>query len=246
MIPIYFCDDHRPILLELTEIVTRSLQIHELDFHIRLATEQPEELLKAIDREQGIYFLDVDLGPHTMNGFELGKHIRALDPRGFIIYITTHEELLAETFKYRLEAMDYIFKDQPDKMIPQISACLTQISVLLKNDQRDERPHFKVVQGNRTTFVPLDDIIYFETTERKHVIRLIHLDGHQEFYGNLTDISKTLAKNFLRVHRSFLVNRTHISGYDRKSNTLSLSQQHHCFIARNKLKLVEKSMPHHS
>lgn len=49
-----------------------------------------------------------------MNGFELAQEIRKFDPRGFIIFITTHAELSYMTFTYKVEALDYIIKDDID------------------------------------------------------------------------------------------------------------------------------------
>ena len=51
-----------------------------------------------------------DLGA-DINGINLGEEIRQLDPTGYIIFITTHAELSHLTFKYKVEALDYIIKD---------------------------------------------------------------------------------------------------------------------------------------
>ena len=42
----------------------------------------------------GIYFLDVDL-KCSMNGIRLGEKIRELDTRGFIIFTTTHLDVVS-------------------------------------------------------------------------------------------------------------------------------------------------------
>ena len=67
-------------------------------------------------------FLDVELKNEPMDGFGLGKIIRETDPRGFIIYVTAFEELAFETFRYHLEALDYIIKGDMEKMLNGIKA----------------------------------------------------------------------------------------------------------------------------
>ena len=65
--------------------------------------------------EVGIYFLDIDLKT-DMTGLTLAQEIRKYDPRGFIIFITTHSEMSYMTFIYKLEALDFILKDDPEEL----------------------------------------------------------------------------------------------------------------------------------
>lgn len=238
MIPIYLCEDQREFLDDITQLVEKITIINDFHFNIKLATQNPGELYEIIKEspQQGIYFLDVDLGKSVMNGFELGKKIRAIDPRGFIIYVTTHDELLLETFKYRLEALDYIVKDEPEKLSESITACLEEINKRMASDLRESREYFAVEKGARTTYVPVEEILYFETTSKKHVIAIVTKDVVIEFYGNLSDIEGKLGKDFLRVHRSYLVNIIHIKFCDYKKRELYLSFDRKCDIARGKFK----------
>lgn len=195
--------------------------INDFHFKIKLATHNPEELYEIVAKapQQGIYFLDVDLGEDVMNGFELGKRIRAIDSRGFIIYVTTHDELLPETFKYRLEALDYIVKDEPEKLNASITACLEAINKRMASDLRENREYFSVEKGARITYVPVEEIVYFETTAKKHVIAVVTKNDVIEFYGNLFEVEGKLGKGFLRVHRSYLVNSIHIKFCDHKKGS---------------------------
>ena len=51
-----------------------------------------------------------------MSGLELAVKLREYDPRGFIVFITAHDDMMFETFRYRLEALDYIVKGAPAMM----------------------------------------------------------------------------------------------------------------------------------
>lgn len=242
MIPIYLCDDQESILSELKELIDRIIMIHDLPFRIELATTDPDELLRHLQQApaQGIYFLDVDLGLNKMNGFELGQKIREVDSRGFLIYVTTHEELLSETFKHRLEALDYIIKNQVDILNASIFACLSAISQRLANDKRETRQYFRVEKGARTDYVPMEEIIYFETSHKKHVVTLHTKDSTIEFYGSLNEVEEKINQDFFRVHRAFLVNSQHIRSCDYKEKRVYLSAGKNCDIARSKIKQMRQ------
>ena len=111
MIPVYICDDELPIRKNLEQIVGNQILILDSDMGPVRALEDPEELLvlQRQDSVPAIYFLDIDF-PGKMSGLELAQKLRQYDPRGFIVFITAHNDLAFETFRLRLEALDYIVK----------------------------------------------------------------------------------------------------------------------------------------
>ena len=238
MIPIHICDDNQLILTFLQKKIADICMFETYDFEIKVATTSPHHLLNEVKLHprQGIYFLDVDLNEESMNGFELGKQLRAIDPRGFIVYITTYTELLGETFKYRVEALDYIPKDDDEVLIRRMAACLLEIDQRCKNDRRDTKEFFPVHKISGTTYVAVDDIIYFETSDKKHVVNLITKDGRIEFYGNLSEVQEILHNNFMRTHRSYLVNCNAVSGVDSKNKLVRLVNGEEVLLSRNRKK----------
>lgn len=235
MIPIYICEDQEPVLNQLKRYIENICLLHELDFEVAAASPKPDDILKGLRQNpgQGIYFLDVDL-QDELNGFELGKEIRKIDSRGFIIYVTTHEELLAETFKYRLEAMDYILKDDWQEVKDRIRECLFQVKERMKKEVRQDKEYFVVNAASRVLHIPLDKIIFFETSSKKHVVSLCTSKEYIEFYGNLAEIQQQTGHGFLRIHRSYLVNREHIRGLDSRKKVVVLSNGETCLMSRSK------------
>lgn len=111
MIPVYICDDEEPVREKLTHIVSQQIMILDNDMGPVHAVDDPEILL-ARQKENAvpaIYFLDIDF-PGRISGLELAQKLRQYDPRGFIVFITAHGDLAFETFRLRLEALDYIVK----------------------------------------------------------------------------------------------------------------------------------------
>ncbi|HFK6283662.1 TPA: LytR/AlgR family response regulator transcription factor [Listeria monocytogenes] len=113
MLPVFICEDNRMQRERLTKYIEDYIMVEHFDMKLELSTGDPFELVSRMPTHQGmgLYFLDIDLGQPDMNGFELAQEIRKFDPRGFIIFITTHAELSYMTFTYKVEALDYIIKD---------------------------------------------------------------------------------------------------------------------------------------
>ena len=109
MLNIVICEDNNIQRSTIEKFIKNSIAKNDFSFRIKLSTNDPEVVLKNIGNGD-IYFLDVDLN-NKINGFKLAERIRNIDSLGYIIFITTHSELTYLTFKYRVEAMDFILKD---------------------------------------------------------------------------------------------------------------------------------------
>lgn len=130
MLPVYICEDDYEILCIQKEYIEKQILINGYDMKIVVCSRHPEEIIETAtsSTQRGIYFLDIELKDEPMDGFGLGSKIRETDPRGFIIYITAFGELAFETFRYHLEAMDYIIKDDMEKMLDGIKQALETIT----------------------------------------------------------------------------------------------------------------------
>ena len=125
MLDIFVCEDQDTQRRTIVQTIQNAVLIEELDMQLALDTGDPYALLDKVrdSRNTGIYFLDIDLNS-DMNGMKLAQQIRLFDPRGFIIFITAHSELNYITFQYRVEAMDFVLKDNPAEAKVKIRECL--------------------------------------------------------------------------------------------------------------------------
>ncbi|MDE6320036.1 MAG: response regulator, partial [Lachnospiraceae bacterium] len=125
MLDIFVCEDDAAQRKAVVQTIHNTVLMEELDMQLVLDTADPHELLALVktSRNTGIYFLDIDLNC-DMNGMKLAQQIRKFDPRCFIIFITSHSELSYMTFQYRVEAMDFVLKDNPAEAKVKIRECL--------------------------------------------------------------------------------------------------------------------------
>ncbi|MHC5229923.1 LytR/AlgR family response regulator transcription factor [Enterococcus sp. LJL99] len=242
---IYLCDDELIYREQINSIIKHAIDHYDHPLMIELKAKNSEELLAAsIDHSSSIYFLDVNLIGSKLNGFELGKEIRRRDPRGFIIFITTFEELAFETFKYRLEAMDYIVKDQPEKITERIASCLASIMEreLANPDLTNEEELLVVKFGDEIIRLSVSEIIFIETSNRSHMV-IIHTKTQTlEIVDNLQKLEEVLSTGFIRSHRSFLVNQAYITRYNLKQNILELTTGQSCLVSRRMKKILKETL----
>lgn len=230
MLEIIICEDNSAHRTYLKNIIENTILRENLDVNVALSTANPENVIDYVKKNNptGIYFLDVDLKA-KMNGIILGEQIREYDPSGFIIFTTTHMEMSFLVFKYKVEAMDYIIKED-DGFKKRVQDCLLKAYNTYFNENSKEG-YISIKEDMRIINIKLSDILFIETAGTAHKIR-VHEENRQiEFYANLKDIEKKLTPNFYRCHKSYIVNKDKIYEIDKKSNKIIMTNGEECYVS---------------
>lgn len=239
MLNIFVCEDDPMQRKNVVQIIKNTVLIEELDMRLILDTPNPYELLEAVKTSQntGIYFLDIDL-KCDMNGMKLAQQIRMFDPRCFIIFVTSHSELSYMTFQYRVEAMDFVLKDNPAEAKVKIRECLLNASERYALQSNKTHKVYTIEIGERKISVDYNDILFFETSSNIHKVILHAKDRQIEFSGSIKELEKALGDNFVRCHRSFLVNRNNIKETDTKNRIIYFANGETCLMSLRMMKEV--------
>lgn len=241
MLNIFICEDNKVYRENVRKIVEDIVIIEEFDMQIALDTESPEEVLEYVKNSDisGIYFLDVDLKAN-LNGIQLAQKIREYDSRGFIIFVTTHAEMTYMTFIYKVEAMDYIVKDNYENLKRRVHDCI--INANNKHMcKAEEKRIYSIKQGDRVLNIDYNKILFFETAPIIHRIILHCVDRQIEFYGIMKDIDSQLKdEGFCRCHTSFIVNRKNIKEIDKKNRIVYFANGEECLVSTRGLKALIK------
>ncbi len=237
MLDIFVCEDQASQRQRIVEIIGDIVLMEELDMRLAFDTQDPYALLEQVKASQntGIYFLDIDLGS-DMNGMQLAQKLRLLDPRGFIIFITAHSELSYMTFQYRVEAMDFVLKDNPAEAKVKIRECL--LRAMERYTLQTNRTHkvYTAQVGGRKIAVDYEDIFFFETSSNIHKVILHGRDRQIEFSGTIKELSGALDDSFVRCHRSFLVNKANIKEVDAKNRIIYFANGETCLMSTRMMK----------
>ena len=195
------------------------IALNDYDMQVVLSTDNPITLLeyiKAHPQQNGLYFLDIDL-QHQINGMILAQEIRNADLSGRIVFVTTHAEFSFLPFKHRIEAMDYIIKDNKDNVVKKVQECVDIAhnrfqQAMLKTE------YFQVKSSMGIQRIPISDILYFEAHYVPHKIILNMRNKRIEFRGALKEIAG-VSPDFFFCHKSFVVNTRNIVRLHRSDHT---------------------------
>lgn len=233
MLDVYVCAGSR----ELRESTVRSIQsqilIQEYDMKLRTETESPEKLIAAVkeSKHMGLYFLDMELSA-GISGLEIAKEIRKMDPRGFIVFFTSHSEMIFLTFQYKTEALDFIQKNASQQLQGRICECMAYAWQTYSKITRGSCKTITVTKSRRRFTLEYNEIVFFETSSNEHRLIVHTADESIEFFGKMKDIEHEAGKDFIRCHRGYLVNKKYIKEIDYKNNCIIMKTQACCPISQ--------------
>lgn len=237
MLDIFVCEDNAIQRQGIVRTIQNAVLIEELDMQLVLDTGDSYVLLEKLEssRNTGIYFLDIDLNS-SMNGMKLAQQIRLFDPRGFIIFITAHSELSYMTFQYRVEAMDFVLKDNPAEAELKIKECL--LNAMERYTLQTNRTHkvYTIETNGRKINIDYENILFFETSGNIHKVILHAKDRQIEFPSTIKELTNELGCDFVRCHRSFLVNQKNIKEIDTKNRIVHFSNGETCLMSTRMMK----------
>ena len=219
MLKIYICEDIEVQRNKIQQVIENIVLMEDLDMELCCVSEDPHRILEKVKetKEVGIYFLDIALGA-DMTGLTLAQEIRKYDPRGFIIFVTTHSEMSYMTFIYKLEALDFILKDAPDDLGKRIYECILKANQRFASANNKVHANFSVKVNEKVFTVDYDDILFFE------------------FLGKIKEIEKEVDGRFYRCHRSFLVNKDNIREIDFQNRVIYMVNGDECLISSRMIK----------
>lgn len=197
MLKVAICDDNKSICTQIEDTITHYGDSFQKNIEVEVYYSG-ESLFEAIENgyDFDLIFLDIELG--DLNGIDVGKLIRSQPNNQItqIVYISCQATYAMELFD--IHPLNFLIKPlDSQKIIESIEFCYSLYNKL------DHYFTYKV--RTDTKRVPIRDIIYFESHNRKIDMMTIH--GVESFYGKLDVIYETLKEfQFLYIHKSYLVN----------------------------------------
>ncbi|MCL2286821.1 MAG: LytTR family DNA-binding domain-containing protein [Firmicutes bacterium] len=238
MLNIYICEDNIKQREFMTSFITDHCLFQSLDAHVALSTSSPEDILshyKNVD-EPALFFLDIELNA-KINGIELASRIRGMGKKAAIVFITTHSEMTFVTFQYKVEALDFIVKDNAANIKHKIAECI-KIALERYTVATDKGKTVKISAEDKVIILDMDDIILIETTPMRHKLRLHTQSRILEYNGELKAMEGQLDERFIRCHKSCIINKNKITVINKRDNTVTMANHSICPVSRAAKKLI--------
>lgn len=205
----------KAVIVEDEKPAVENLKFYLKDYPIEIAgvaRNLSDAVLKINDVKPDVVFLDINLSGE--NGFELFNRVEAAFKT---IFVTAYDSFAIRAFE--VNALDYILKPLIKERI-----AATVNRLLKREDGRSFQKNLSIEDtvllsnGTRTCFTKLKDICYIEADSCYSKVVLVNKESKV--------VPKTLKKwesilpisDFIRVHRTFIINLSQIKEIKKRIN----------------------------
>lgn len=212
MFKIAICDDENLVCAEIESIITeyKSQYKDEIETEVFYSGNDLCNQM-SMGNYYDLIFLDIEM--QILNGVAVGRKIRGdMDNQTTqIVFVSAKDNYYRDLFEIRPQ--NFISKPiDASKIIAEIKKAQTLTGKL------NGLFSFKI--GHDTFKIPCKNILWFESIDRK--VKLVGINREDVFYGNLDEIEQELLKHqFLRIHRSYLINYFHVTRFKYTEVTMS-------------------------
>lgn len=200
---IAICDDLESEQLSLARMIQAYARSHSHNIHLRLFSSG-ESLLAALQGPEIIHLLFLDIYMPGLSGVETARRIRACGSDLAIIFATTSQDHGLDSFDVR--ATDYLVKPfQAEDVTASLDWFFSHIPEPLRL--------LSVYSEGEWQQISLSSICYIDVFG--HQCRIHTHRGLVVARRGLDDLEAAIdSRDFLRCHRSFLVNLNHVEGIE--------------------------------
>jgi len=229
MLRIILCDDD-PFILNLgADKINTIIESNRLDAKVVCLTTNSGELLTFVKNNPDRYliFLDLDFGSGKLNGIDVAKALRQADSDCKIVFTTNHHEMAMDVLKSGVEPFGFLEKSAD--ILNLAAGYQKYINMLLFSAGGSAAAGLPSISLNigsdEYVTIPLDDIVFVETEKNvSHGITYHTVNGSTMTVTSSLDVEQQrLGDDFIKTHRSYLVNKRHLLGM--KDGYVKLSNQ---------------------
>ena len=213
MYRIAICDDSPADVLYIRTLVAKWEQ--EKDVSVTLLNfPSAEAFLFHYEEDKNFDIMLLDIEMDDMNGIDLAKRIREQDSTAQIIFITGYPDFVGEG--YEVAALHYLMKPVKQKKLFEV---LDRATANLK---KAEQTILLQVDGQQLK-VTLSSIKYLEAMS--HTLCIYTTHGKYETRMPISKVEALLGEDFIKCHRSFIVNLKYVSLMSKTEVTLDSGEK---------------------
>ena len=207
MLNFVMCDDNQNILNKLEKYLESIFINNNLSGQISYKTQFPDKLIDYINTNSfDVVFLDIDL-KSNYSGMDLANIIRKRNKKAYIIFTTAHLEYCMVAYKYK--TFDFLAKPITlERLEETVLRLFDDISV-------NTDSFFKL--SNKSDYINSNDVFFIQKNGKKALFKTTGNDiSLNSSFSNILD---HLPNNFVRCHKSYIVNTDKIS-HIQSNNTI--------------------------
>ena len=218
MLNFVICDDNLNILNKLKTMLENIFVKNNFEATVSYTSDNIDNILSYVDDNKvDVLMLDINLKAGK-SGLELAEAVRKKNKDVYLIFTTGHLEYAMVAYKFK--TFDYLAKPITyDRLEDTVKRLFEDINGLPKK-------YIKI--DNKNTIIDESQIHYIKRDGMKLIFHTSSRD--YDTYSSFAKLEEKLPENFVRCHKSFVINLNNVKNVDPVTCTIYLTDNSHCNI----------------
>lgn len=217
MLHFVLCDDNLQMLDRLNKSLETIFVKNDIDAQVSFKSNIPEDILGYVEKNPvDVLILDINL-KSSISGCDIANIVRKKNKNVYLIFLTAHLEYALVAYKYK--TFDYISKPICDERIE-------ETILRLVDDAKNSATKYIKLKNN--VIIKQDSVNFIKKDGMKLVF--CTASHNYETYGSFSKIQDCLPDNFVRCHKSYIVNVNNITDLAANNSVVKFTQNLTCLI----------------
>lgn len=198
--------DDEPLAIQLLEDYISKTYFLE---HVFSTTNPLQGLQKVQEEEFDLIFLDIQMP--ELNGMDF---LKILNNKTNVILTTAYSDFALESYEFGV--VDYLLKpisyERFYKSVLRVKEKLEENAKKISEKNLSEKEYFFIKSDGKQVKIYFKEILYIEGL--RDYVNIKTTTNEFIILENLKDLEKTLPQNFMRIHKSHIVNLEKIESID--------------------------------
>jgi len=218
------CDDEQTFLNLISSILIKEFKNHNIDCEIVTFNTCKEFLSSHCTNNFDVVFLDIVMP--EMNGFEAAKEIRKISEKTYVIFVTTENSLVYDSFEF--QPFYFVPKGTKKFIEERLSLVVSRLIIRFLADKQLSLP---LPYGKNILITPTQ--IKYLRSSANYTEYILNDNTAVRVRQKLDDAMEQLSPDFfVRIHKSYAVNMKYIKTIDYSSYGLLLDDDTFLNISR--------------
>lgn len=214
---IALCDDNNAALKVMNKSITNAFSKFTDEFNVMNFSDGTVLLNEHKKEPFDIVFLDIDMP--VISGFDIAKSLRDDFSNCYIIFVTSHSELVYESMNF--QPFNFIRKNCS---VPIDESVLDIVSKLMQHMKQNEKIILEDYNYRKHS-VLIRNIIYIESDGHYVTFHALSDGFPIRIRGSITEHEEKYSKyDFVRIHKKYLINLRYLSQLNYNNNEIILGK----------------------
>ena len=205
MYKVIICDSEKENIEKIYTAVNSIVKNTLEGRNINIFSASPMTMANYKINDNYTYLIFLDIIYENISGIEIAKKLRSQYKDVFIIFVTKHVELVYMVINQNIMPSGFLSKPINQT---EVKMLLLNIFDYSKAENKTEISTLTIRTGSAIYKIRYDEIVFIEALNRK--IYIYTESQRIIFNGSLYALEEELGEDFLRCHKSYIVNKNKI------------------------------------